>query len=258
MLVKKIKPTSNASRRVVNVHLDWKFSHINYLFSYKKKSGGGRNSSGRRVIRSIGSRTASLFEVKINRLSTGRGISLVQGYYFCHALKNLFTLVLSAKGDFSYVASGGFSQIFSFLYYHTKPHLKLTRRIPYSSQLFSLRPLQYATNLEILPHRGFQYARSAGSVAKLLTKNSLTHTALVKLPSGVRKVFSLYSFVLRGKPVWKNKNRLANTKFGYVRSFGRKSQVRGVAMNPIDHPHGGRTKSIKYPRTPWGFTTKFK
>ena len=41
-----------------------------------------------------------------------------------------------------------------------------------------------------------------------------------------------------------------NGKAGYWRSFGSKSLVRGVAMNPVDHPHGGRTKSVKYPRTP--------
>jgi large subunit ribosomal protein L2 len=50
----------------------------------------------------------------------------------------------------------------------------------------------------------------------------------------------------------------ANGKAGYWRSFGLKSIVRGVAMNPVDHPHGGRTKAVKYPRTPWGHTTKYK
>jgi large subunit ribosomal protein L2 len=54
-----------------------------------------------------------------------------------------------------------------------------------------------------------------------------------------------------------NKN-FSNGKAGYWRLFGVKPLVRGVAMNPVDHPHGGRTKSIRYPRTPWGKTTKFK
>jgi large subunit ribosomal protein L2 len=53
-------------------------------------------------------------------------------------------------------------------------------------------------------------------------------------------------------------SRCANTKSGYWRSFGLKSIVRGVAMNPVDHPHGGRTKAIRYQRTPWGKTTKYK
>jgi large subunit ribosomal protein L2 len=49
-----------------------------------------------------------------------------------------------------------------------------------------------------------------------------------------------------------------NGKAGYWKIYGKKPLVRGVAMNPVDHPHGGRGKSIKYPRTPWGKTTKFK
>jgi large subunit ribosomal protein L2 len=51
---------------------------------------------------------------------------------------------------------------------------------------------------------------------------------------------------------------LTNTRSGYWRNFGLKPHVRGVARNPVDHPHGGRAKSIKYPRTPWGKTTKYK
>jgi large subunit ribosomal protein L2 len=54
------------------------------------------------------------------------------------------------------------------------------------------------------------------------------------------------------------KRKITNTKSGFWRTFGIKPIVRGVARNPIDHPHGGRTKAIRYPRTPWGKTTKFK
>ena len=97
---------------------------------------------------------------------------------------------------------------------------------------------------------GSQYARSAGSMSKAITKNKNSHTVLVKLPSGVRKIFSLYSLAIQGAASLKEKKHLSNTKAGFWRSLGKKSKVRGVAMNPIDHPHGGRTKSIKYPRTP--------
>lgn len=103
---------------------------------------------------------------------------------------------------------------------------------------------------EIHPHRGAQYSRSSGSSSKLLSKNISTHTTLVKLPSGVRKIFSLYSLVTDGAPSLKQKKHQLNTKSGYWRIRGCKPIVRGVAMNPVDHPHGGRTKSIKYPRTP--------
>ena len=103
-----------------------------------------------------------------------------------------------------------------------------------------------------------QYARSAGTWAKIIKVDSINHIAFVKLPSGVRKFFSLYSSLMLGPSALKLKRKTANTRSGFWRSYGVKSKVRGVAMNPIDHPHGGRTKSIKYPRTPWGKTTKFK
>jgi large subunit ribosomal protein L2 len=61
-----------------------------------------------------------------------------------------------------------------------------------------------------------------------------------------------------GRLALEEKVNYLNGKAGYWRSFGNKPLVRGVAMNPVDHPHGGRTKAVKYPRTPWGKTTKFK
>ena len=52
-------------------------------------------------------------------------------------------------------------------------------------------------------------------------------------------------------------NKLAlNNKAGYYSRYGKKPINRGVARNPVDHPHGGRAKSVKYQRTPWGKTTK--
>ena len=50
---------------------------------------------------------------------------------------------------------------------------------------------------------------------------------------------------------------VAAPKAGVNRRLGRSPRVRGVATNPNDHPHGGRTKAVKYPRTPWGRTTRF-
>jgi large subunit ribosomal protein L2 len=68
----------------------------------------------------------------------------------------------------------------------------------------------------------------------------------------------VYALASLGAVALKNKRLVTNTKSGYWRNFGLKPHVRGVARNPVDHPHGGRAKSIKYPRTPWGKTTKFK
>jgi large subunit ribosomal protein L2 len=80
--------------------------------------------------------------------------------------------------------------------------------------------------------------------------NLFEQTALVRLPSQVMKVIAIYSLVMVGSVAFKEKKNLKMTKAGYWISDGKKPKVRGVAKNPIDHPHGGRTKSIRYPRTP--------
>jgi large subunit ribosomal protein L2 len=80
--------------------------------------------------------------------------------------------------------------------------------------------------------------------------NSLKGTALIRLASGVKKVFSTYSIGSKGKTVLEEKKKCKINKAGFYKNLGKKSIVRGVAMNPVDHPHGGRTKAIRYPRTP--------
>jgi large subunit ribosomal protein L2 len=124
--------------------------------------------------------------------------------------------------------------------------------------IYKIKRLSKVSLLELFPGSGIQYARSSGSYAKLIKLDLPAHVATIQLPSGVKKVFSIYSLVSLGSVSLKIKKKITNTKSGFYRVFGKKSMVRGVARNPVDHPHGGRTKSIKYPRTPWGKTTKFK
>lgn len=104
--------------------------------------------------------------------------------------------------------------------------------------------------LEPLPTRGVVYVRSSGSAASILKMNSLTGTALLKLPSGVKKVLSTYSIGSLGSVSLIEKKKCHNTKAGFYKNRGKSSMVRGVAKNPVDHPHGGRAKAIRYQRTP--------
>lgn len=114
-------------------------------------------------------------------------------------------------------------------------------------------------HIEQYPLIGSQYTRSFGSKSSIIKLDTRTGLSIVKLSSGLKKVFSAFSLANEGHSNIKIlKNRLVDTKSGNWRRHGSKSKVRGVAKNPVDHPHGGRTNSIKYPRTPWGKTTKFK
>ena len=71
------------------------------------------------------------------------------------------------------------------------------------------------SNFEITPGRGIQYARSAGSWGRVTNKDLDTYTAVIYLPSGVRKVVSLFSLIVPGRAAALEKRDLRNTKSGY-------------------------------------------
>ena len=95
-----------------------------------------------------------------------------------------------------------------------------------------------------------RYCRAPGSMAKIFQINKNEFYALIILPSKIKKIISLYSIVSRGPILRLSRRTLPDSYAGHLKYFGKKSVVRGVAMNPIDHPHGGNTKSIKLPLTP--------
>jgi len=114
-------------------------------------------------------------------------------------------------------------------------------------------------NIEMRPGRGGQIARSAGTYAQLVGKDA--GYALLRLSSGEQRMVRAECMATIGA-VSNPDNQ--NVKLGHAgrnRWMGRRPHVRGVAMNPIDHPHGGgegRTSGGRHPVTPWGKPTKGK
>ncbi len=110
-------------------------------------------------------------------------------------------------------------------------------------------------NLEMLPGKGGQVVRSAGGAAQLLSKEG--DIALVKLPSGEVRKFPLDCMATIGQVGNLDHENVTYGKAGRTRWHGRRPTVRGVAMNPVDHPHGGGEGRVKgnHPQTPWGFPT---
>jgi large subunit ribosomal protein L2 len=112
-------------------------------------------------------------------------------------------------------------------------------------------------NVELQPGRGAQLARSAGTFVQLVGKDQ--GFALLRLGSGeVRKVRA-ECFATIGAVSNPDKQNESIGKAGRNRWKGWRPHVRGTAMNPIDHPHGGgegRTKGGRHPVTPWGVPTK--
>merc|ERR1712004_391906 len=163
----------------------------------------------------------------------------------------LLSFVVFPSGSSSYLPALETTLAFSFFTFKSRrPFVSRLNKYASISLILSAPKFRKLSNVELWPGRGAQYAMSSGTSAKVIKLDLSTHLALVKLPSGVRKFFSMYSTIMLGPSALKLKRKLSNTKSGCGRSYGCKNQVRGVAMNPVDHPHGGRTKAIKYPRTP--------
>ncbi|HDL86256.1 MAG TPA: 50S ribosomal protein L2 [Candidatus Acetothermia bacterium] len=92
-------------------------------------------------------------------------------------------------------------------------------------------------NLELMPGRGGKVARSAGTSAKLIGKEG--NRAHVRMPSGEVRIFNVECRATIGEVGNPDHKNIKHGKAGRVRHLGRKPHVRGVAMNPVDHPHGG-------------------
>lgn len=112
-------------------------------------------------------------------------------------------------------------------------------------------------NVELKPGRGGQMCRSAGTYAQLVAKEE--KYALLRLPSGeVRKVLATCKATV-GQVGNTDHEQISIGKAGRNRWLGRRPKVRGVAMNPVDHPLGGgegKSSGGRHPCTPWGKPTK--
>lgn len=112
-------------------------------------------------------------------------------------------------------------------------------------------------NIEIFPGKGGQVARGAGTYVQLLAKEG--EHALLKMPSGEIRKFRLNCYATIGQVGNIDHNNVSLGKAGRKRWLGRRPHVRGVAMNPIDHPMGGgegRSSGGRHPCSPWGQLSK--
>ncbi len=111
-------------------------------------------------------------------------------------------------------------------------------------------------NVELKPGRGGQLARSAGSTIQLMAKEG--DRALLKLPSGELRYVQLTCRATIGQVGNLDHENVSIGKAGRSRWLGRRPRVRGIAMNPVDHPHGGGEGRSKgnHPQSPWGQPAK--
>jgi len=114
-------------------------------------------------------------------------------------------------------------------------------------------------NVEMKVGKGGQMARAAGTYVQLVGRDS--GNAILRLNSGETRMVPAACMASVGAVSNPDNSNVSIGKAGRMRWKGRKPVVRGVAMNPVDHPHGGgegRTSGGRHPVTPWGKSTKGK
>lgn len=266
----KIGTTSGASRntRIYKNTLPLSFKFKQLMLNSKWRA--GRSKNGRIILWTKQAKTVKYKRPFINYTFRSKSIVFLAGFLLIPRYNKLVSLLFLSSGVVTYTTTTTNHQLFQL----TQLKGLLLDKLNIQKNIHRYYPLSSFTNIffiivklpknkpicliETTPHKGIQYTRSTGSSATILKMDSRIGTALIKLPSGMKKVFSTYSVGSLGSVAFPENKKFTNTCAGYYRRHGIKSKVRGVAMNPVDHPHGGRTKAIKYQRTPWGKTTKFK
>ncbi len=254
MPIVKLSPTSPGRRhvvRVVNPDLHKGAPHKALL--EKKSKSGGRNNNGRITTRHIGGGHKQHYRVvdfKRNKDSIPAKVERLE--YDPNRTANI-ALVLYADGERRYIiapkALKAGDSIESGAHAPIKPGNTLPiRNIPVGSVIHCV---------ELKPGKGAQIARSAGTSAQLVAREG--QYATIRLRSGeMRKVLSDCRATI-GEVSNSEHNLRSLGKAGASRWRGVRPTVRGVAMNPVDHPHGGgegRTSGGRHPVSPWGTPTK--
>lgn len=255
MALVKIKPTTNGQRNMVKVKSDNLYkqsSNIRSLLEPKKQK-AGRNNNGRITMRHRGGGHKKHYRrVDFKRLKDGIPAVVERVEYDPNRTAHL-ALLLYADGERRYIlAPKGIKNGDT-----VQSGVEAPIRSGNAKPLFSI-PVGVSLHcVELQPNKGAQIARSAGATVKFLAMDG--DYAMLRLRSGeVRRVLSSCRAVIG--EVGNNEHFLRKVgKAGATRWRGRRPHVRGMVMNPIDHPMGGgegRSKSNKIPTSPWGQPAK--
>jgi large subunit ribosomal protein L2 len=217
------------------------------------KKTGGRNNNGRVTTRHRGGghkRRYRLIDFKRNKLDVPAKVATIE--YDPNRTVRI-ALLHYLDGDKSYIlAPMGLTvgdQVISSAEADIKPGNSLPlQNIPAGTLVH---------NVEMKPGKGGQLARAAGASAQLMAKEG--KNAHLKLPSGEVRMVPLLCRATVGQLSNVEQENISLGKAGRKRWLGRRPHVRGVAMNPVDHPMGGgegKSSGGRHPCTPWGVPTK--
>ncbi len=256
MAIVKTKPTSPGRRFVVKVvNPDLHKGAPHRALVEKKSKNGGRNNAGRITTRHVGGGHKQRYRVIDFKRNKDGVPAVVERLEYDPNRTAFIALLKYADGERRYIiapkgvnagdaiASGSDAAIKSG---NSLP----MRNIPVGTQVHCI---------EMKPGKGAQIARSAGTSAQLVAREGAYAT--VRLRSGEMRKIHVDCRATIGEVSNSEHNLRSLGKAGAKRWRGVRPTVRGVAMNPVDHPHGGgegRTSGGRHPVSPWGVPTKGK
>ncbi len=254
MPVVKTKPTSPGRRflvKVVNPDLHKGKPHAPLL--EKQSKNAGRNNNGRITVRHQGGGHKQHYRIIDFKRNKDAILGKVERLEYDPNRSAHIALVLYADGERRYIIAPkdvkAGTEIASGIDAPIKPGNCLPmRNIPVGSVIHCI---------ELKPGKGAQVARSAGTSAQLVAKEN--NYAILRLRSGEMRKILLDCRATIGEVSNSEHGLRSLGKAGAKRWRGVRPTVRGVAMNPVDHPHGGgegRTSGGRHPVSPWGMPTK--
>lgn len=254
MAIKKFRPRTPSSRyRTVSAfeEISRPKPEKSLLRSLKKK--GGRNSQGRVTARHRGGghkRRYRVIDFRRDKVGIPARVAAVE---YDPNRSARIALLNYRDGEKRYILAPQGIRVGDVLTSGPGAEIKIGNAIP-------LREIPLGTdihNVELKRGKGGQLVRGAGGVAQLVAREGgFGH---VRLPSGEVRLIHLDCFATVGQVGNIDHENIVSGKAGRARWLGRRPRVRGVAMNPHDHPMGGgegRSSGGRHPCTPWGRPTK--
>jgi large subunit ribosomal protein L2 len=256
MALKTFNPTTPSQRQLVIVDRSelWKGKPEKTLTVGLKKK-GGRNNNGRITTRHIGGghkRSYRVIDFKRSKIDVSATVERIE---YDPNRTAFIALLQYDDGEKSYIIAPqklkAGDKVVSSVDADIKPGNALPlRKIPIGTIIH---------NVEMKPQKGAQLARSAGTYVQLAGRDG--DYAQLKLSSGELRMVRSECWATIGAVSNPDQKNINIGKAGRSRWLGIRPTVRGVVMNPVDHPHGGgegKTSGGRHPVTPWGVPTKGK
>lgn len=210
---------------------------------------GGRNAYGRITVRHRGGGADRKYRVIDFKRSVRDVVGKIVAVEYDPNRNTRIALVVYQNGSKQYMLMPNGLQVGNTVIASASAEAKTGNCLPLRNI-----PVGFVVhNIEVTPNSGGTFARSAGTSAQIVAKAD--EYATLKMPSSEIRMVSLDCWATVGVLGNADYKNISWGKAGRTRHRGFRSSVRGMAMNPVDHPHGGgegRSKSGSHPMTPWG------